>query len=58
MPAADVEALGRGLRQFIMAALDNPEIIENACLKCGREHDPVCLLHQARLRLAREDGRE
>ena len=54
MPAEDAAGMERSLRAFIVAALDNPEVVDRACLQCGRDHDPECLLQEARLRFAAE----
>jgi DNA-binding MarR family transcriptional regulator len=59
MPTEAAGRLAPALSAFIYASLDNPEIVERACLQCGREHEPSCILHQARLRFrADEHGGE
>ncbi len=51
MQPADRDAFLRGLESFVLAALEDEAGIRSACLRCGREHDPECILNQAHIRL-------
>lgn len=42
MPQEDVDALERGLKQFLRAALVKPEQIDEICQRCGWEHFSEC----------------
>lgn len=40
-------ALELGLEGFVLAALEDEAGMRAACLRCGDEHDPDCLVNQA-----------
>lgn len=42
MPPDSLEALERGIVNFLKAALENPEQVDEICLKCGWSHDLDC----------------
>jgi len=42
MPEESVDALEKGLTEFLRAALVNPEQIDEVCLRCGWEHFAEC----------------
>jgi len=49
------EALVQALSAFLRAALSHQEFIHLACLRCGFEHDPACLVNQAQRNLTGTD---
>lgn len=56
--AEDLEALDRGLKGFLAAALTSPDIIEAVCLRCGDEHVVRCIGNLAHRRMTGRDIRK
>lgn len=47
MNPSDREMFLQGLERFLDAALENETDAQEACLYCGTEHDPDCIVHRA-----------
>ena len=46
------EQLLRSLERFVAAAVEVETAVEDACLRCGVEHDGECVLNKAQMRLS------
>ncbi len=42
MPSESLTGLEHGMADFLKAALENPEQVDEICLKCGWDHDLNC----------------
>ncbi|UCH35494.1 MAG: MarR family transcriptional regulator [Armatimonadota bacterium] len=43
--------LTRSLEDVLLAALNNPRVIERVCLHCGDGHSPDCVINQAHIQV-------
>jgi len=48
MPRAERASLREGLESFLKVALAQDEKVEQACVRCGMEHVPFCVVNKVR----------
>lgn len=49
MEVSDRESLLNGMTKFISASLQDENSVQDACLHCGKEHDPNCIINRTHL---------
>jgi DNA-binding MarR family transcriptional regulator len=47
--------LVESMERFVSAALNQEDSVDEACLNCGSEHQPDCIVNQTRERIARRE---
>lgn len=48
MPNSQRKAFREGLESFLGVALANDENVDRACVRCGMEHVPFCVIHKVK----------